>query len=282
MQELIKKVSKISYKILNSFYKPIKENILFFHIPKCGGTSIQRAIENCYYPIKNNSRGYIHLDNTASYNSGLILSKINRKELDDGNLVDDYYVLKVREYLMLFYLCQKYRFINGHFHFSRTAHNFFKQEYVFITVLRDPVKRWISEYLYNRYKKFDYRKNDIGIEEYLKSKYGKSQGHQFVKFLGGPSEKEDYTSHEAIQRAKENTEKIDIIGFIEQLDQFVNQFNKRFGKKLKIEHINKSTVSIDTKNEYFSKDILERIQDICKPDIEVYRYAAEKSSKLNY
>ena len=109
-----------------------------------------------------------------------------------------------------------------------------------------------------------------------------SQGHQFVKFLGGPSEKEDYTSHEAIQRAKENTEKIDIIGFIEQLDQFVNQFSKRFGKKLKIEHINKSAVSIDTKNEYFSKDILERIQDICKPDIEVYRYAVEKRSKLKY
>ena len=57
MQELIKNVSKARYKILNRFYKPIKENILFFHIPKCGGTSIQKAIENCYYPIKNNNPG---------------------------------------------------------------------------------------------------------------------------------------------------------------------------------------------------------------------------------
>ena len=47
-----------------------------------------------------------------------MLSEINRKELDDGNLVDDFYVLKVREYLMLFYLSQQYRFIHGHFHFQ--------------------------------------------------------------------------------------------------------------------------------------------------------------------
>ena len=272
-------VKKLKRKIEKIFCKPINKKIVFLHIPKCGGTSIVHSVRKCYYPLDTLGKEFVRLDEAASFNVGRILSEINKKEFHDGILVNDYYILKVREYLLLFYLSKKHLFINGHFPFSIIAHQYFHREYVFITMLRDPVKRWISEYIYNRYKTHEHRKINMEIEDYLKTKYGKAQGHQLVKFIGGASIEEDYTSKKAIERAKYNLDKIDIIGFIEHQEYFVKHFYKCFGKKLNIGHLNESSKPTDIKEKIFSKEILEQINNLCAPDIEVYNYAISKFLK---
>jgi len=273
---------KFKIKKKNKVYNPAPKKIVFLHIPKCGGTSIQKAIEKYYFNKNRKEKQTIHLDNIASFKAGFILSEIHKKEMSNGILVDDYYVLKLREYLLLFYLCQNSGFINGHFPFSNSAYEYFHKDYVFITFIRDPVKRWISEYLYNRFKKSKYRKIDLEIDDYLKTKYSLAQGYQFVKFLGGASEDEDYTSSNAIERAKKNIHKIGIVGFLEDQEGFTDNFFKYFGKKLTIEHLNKNPLYLSESEKLITKEIMQRMQRIeaiCRPDLEVYHYALENFSK---
>ncbi len=126
------------------------------------------------------------------------------------------------------------KYITGHFSFSEIGYRKFYGAYAFIIVLWDPVKRWSSLYFFNRYKKLDHFKIEDNITTFLLSKYGKSQGRAYVKFLGGADNDRDYVSQQAIDRVKKNLGKFDIVGYLENQESFLKQFEDRFGVKLNI------------------------------------------------
>jgi hypothetical protein len=45
------------------------------------------------------------------------------------------------------------RCVTGHFLWSEKCYNAFHGDYRFVTLLRNPVDRFVSNYLYGRYKK---------------------------------------------------------------------------------------------------------------------------------
>ena len=119
------------------------------------------------------------------------------------------------------------------------------------------------------------------IKTFLQSDFGKSQGYEYVKFIGGIDNNRDYTSKQAIDRAKENLSKFDIVGSLENQEIFFKQIKNRFGVTLNI-----SKKNLNPKNRSFiesviTEEIKENIEKICKPDLEIYKYALDRFLRAN-
>jgi len=256
----------------NLFSERLKEKIAFLHIPKCGGNSITSAIYDRYKT----------LDPKNQFRSAFIDANASLKtvEIFDGTdpFSDDFHnVLKFREYLLVYFMSQNASpFIHGHFSFSNLAYENYGHEYAFVTVLRDPVERWISSYFYNKYR----HKNDLNIQEelsiYLESPRARSNGYEYVKKLTGRIDRgRDYTNADAIAEAKKNLDKFAVVGRLEDLDEFKVKFHARFGVKLQIGLQNQGPKPESFKKAVISQGIEMKIRDICQPDLEIYQHACK-------
>ena len=211
---MIANFTSLLKRLINSRFRSIDDHIFFLHIPKCGGTSISNAISR-YYPFSK-----VNIGAESSSNAAKAIYQLNNALENDY-----YYVLKLREKLLLYFMSEDIKFIRGHCSFGDIGYQKFKNKYKYITVLRHPIKRWLSHYFFNRYKSSSNHcriKEDLA--EFVQTEHGKKLGHEYVKFLGELDEQGNYTSKESIERAKSNLHKFDIIGCLEFSDDFLKQF----------------------------------------------------------
>jgi hypothetical protein len=92
--------------------------------------------------------------------------------------------------------------------------------------------------------------------------------------LGGVSETEDYAGREAIDRARANLHRFAVVGLLEGLDLFRAQFRQRFGVRLELPRLNRRPRAAPSSREVVTAELRSRIAEVCRPDQEVYDYAA--------
>lgn len=271
-QDSSKVLNSVVFRAQNLFQKSLKDNIFYLHVPKCGGISTRTAIKSCYLTFNvANDKNLVDLVSTAAFNAAQINANQTNLSSDTTN---DFQVLKFRENLLLYYMCQdRTKYIAGHFTFSEVAYENFKHKFSFITMLRDPVKRWVSAYLYNRFKQLGHRKIDKDIMEYLDSDFSQTQGYEYVKFIGGVVDTGNYSSDDAINKAKDNLHKFKVVGCLEYQNDFVKQFQEQFGIKLQVPHVSPSNQRHIKPKHIIDQETEDRIREICRPDIEIYNYA---------
>ena len=188
---------------------------VFLHIPKCGGTSVTRAINRKFAP-----EAIHHLAATR------VSSKL---ELD---------LMSYRENLLLYHLAKEdCRLVTGHYNWSDRAYRLFGDEWKFVTVLRHPVKKWLSQYYFNRYKDIpaQHFQIDMDIDEYMNSQEGRALGHDQVSKLSDLAITEPDAMLEA---ALENLDRFDVVGLTEHLDRFQQDFGQCFGTAIDIARLN--------------------------------------------
>lgn len=246
--------------------KKLKDNLFFLHLPKCAGTSFNKAMSK----IVPGTTPKFSLYGTVE--SAKIRNNLSH-ELDD-NFES---VLNIREELLIYFMSSNAQYIGGHYSFSDIAYDNFKEKYKFITILRNPVDAFISHYFFSRYQlKREHLLFDGSIKEFIDSKYGKQVGSLFVQRIGGVRKNSDYTSEKAIENAFENLKKFDLVGFKERMSTFEEKINKLFNINLKIETKNKNPKSKEFINKKVTSDIREEIKVVCEADIKLYNMALKE------
>lgn len=235
------------------------EKIFFLHQPKCGGTSIGRAIWNCYPQAETS-----HLNNDACNKAADVL----------GRDLDDY-----RRDLLLYNLLQEnIKFVSGHFAYSEKAYQKCGDQWHFLTVLRHPIKRWFSHYFYSKYNSNAH----FGISEDIstfESHRAFMIGCLYVRNL---SEGFDWTDRNnvdmdrAVEMAIKALDNFSLVGCLEHLDLMKQQFEEKFGVKLFIDTSNKNPISKVKQQQEISDDVRKKVEEICAPDMVVYNYALKK------
>lgn len=227
--------------------------IFFLHIPKCGGSSMTESLTRLYAPSFR-----FHIEPSPSQNAARLLSIPWQRECE----------------CMLSYFMghPQIRCITGHFLWSEVCYENFHENWRYITVLREPVDRWLSNYFYGRYKTHsNFRKIEQDLEAFLDTERSKRFGSNLVRFLSGHAE----ATAEALEVAKNNVERFDVVGFLDNIDRFQADIERLLGCRVSFPHKNASLRN-ELREEYRANDdIMQRIRELCAPDLELYRYAKD-------
>ena len=150
----------MDYKIIKKYApeKNIKKNLFFFHVPKCAGLTISHSLSTTlkniriygwsqkYHKVIVNNKNYINDFKTKKENL------FNTLPITSTNYTAENF------YLLTSDIAEKYPFIHGHLPFKN--YNNFQSRFTF-TVLRDQVKRAISNYQFWIQKGFIKKESSI-------------------------------------------------------------------------------------------------------------------------
>ncbi|MBT2686890.1 sulfotransferase family 2 domain-containing protein [Bacillus sp. ISL-47] len=221
--------------------------LIHVHIPKTGGTTLNKIINN-------------------NYNDGLIKSVYDTDESVRN--------LKFKELSKKNISC-----IEGHFPFG--IHAYFNVPYVYITLLRNPIDRVISEYYFTHSFSWpswldknnpDHKKYfNLSLEDFIK--YPAMRNKQ-TRFISGNFNTELLDCD--LNKAIENIEKYFIVaGTTEMFDESVFLMKEMLGWK-NSKYIKSNVTKKRPKLNDLTSDIRQLIEEYNKFDLELYSFAKRR------
>ena len=149
----------------------------------------------------------------------------------------------------------------------------FGEQYRFVTILREPVSRYISHYFWDFQGPEEWARIEVPLEEFVESEQGARYGVAFGEFYSSLPADSDFGSADAVAAAKQNLHKFAAVGFLENMAGFQNKLKDALGVSVNIRHQNKGKVQERTKRQVVTPELRRRIEELCAPDIEIYDYA---------
>lgn len=240
----------------------LRQPCVFMHVPKCGGTSVSEAL---YATVPLHRK--IGILDSPSIRSALAIQHSGQDDLsfhDEGARADD--IAAFRETLLLMHMAHRATLIHGHFLFSERAWQHFGDRYRYVTILRDPVARTVSNY------RMDRRTGTFAgsFDDYLSSDHGRRQALHKLRYFSGMATVAPQDEPEAMERALRNMERFSLIGFLEDLDGFSRDFAALFGVRPWIPHYNSAG---QDKPFAMTTEQRDRLAALSAPDIELYAHA---------
>ncbi len=229
---------------------------VFTHVPKCAGSALSQSLLEGLYPsfVRN-----------SPLTTGIDIKLANRiaERLD-------VHEQKVREvHLATLLASQKKVFITGHCYANPLLVKEYCDNWNFITVLRDPVDRFISEYVYNKFKQEKWKNDEKEFVEYIRGMRARSSGITYARFFSGLSEKQildDPTI--AINSSVGNLKNYYKVGFLDEMHNWIEELNNEFEASIKIRETNKSPNREVFEEIKSSEKLMKNLYEICEIDIE--------------
>lgn len=234
--------------------------VVFHHVPKCGGTSIERALRLRY------AASYATFDLPPIYAA---VESIN-PELDYDPLETQ--AARFRETEMLSLLFQDTRCITGHVYFSPLAHSLFGSNYYFVTTLREPVEFFVSFYFQMATSTQKRWKIEESFEAFLETDLAKLFGRFYALYFSGMGSTLADLDAESTERAKEHLGKFTVVGFVDDMPRFERRLCQALGVRLWIGHANRSKAS-QSERAALSADTRRRVEEVSATNIEIYDFA---------
>lgn len=232
------------------------------HVPKCGGTSLSEAL---YATVPLHQK--IGILDARATRRALALHHLGVDDVssfhDEGERAEEAAVF--REQLFFMYLAQECRLIHGHFLLSDRIWTHAKDRYGFVSILRDPLARTVSNYRMAH-------RNGIfqgDFDAFLDSAMGRRMALHALRFFSGQTTIPPKDVPAAMDRARARMAGFVLIGMLEDLSSFSKRFAEHFGARLSIAHYNRASgPDLDITGEQRRK-----LEALCAPDIELTELA---------
>jgi len=246
-------------------------NAIFFHVPKCGGTSVVQGLSRLFGTLNAGGKRRLFKTDARAIRQACRDLSVSRPAFVDALLR---YQLASRDNY----------FIAGHIPFSRAAVAGFEQEWHFLTMLRDPKERLLSAYYFDRYKDksgpyVDFISDDL--ETWLGTQQGRNAGNTILRyFVGDRAIAESVRDgklnaremQESIDTAISNLSNFSIIGDLSDTEKFLSDIENVFGCSTSFEETNVTPKSKRKKFHEHAPSVQARVAELCKPDQAIYDY----------
>ena len=226
------------------------KTIIFLHIPKTGGRSLQNILLRQYSDDEIVVDAHSKLDEIANWSD-------ERK--------------------------RSLRYVQGHFVYG--VHNMLPQECSYITMLREPVDRVISHYYFikrsvshplNRVV----QEQDIGLKEYVTSGICAEASNDQARLIAGVSRDSAVDVNDMLKMAKENVDKSFIIaGLVEQFDETLMLLKRKLGLRNIFYGVRNQTIGRPLYQE-IPEEVRGLIREVNYADMELYAYARAKMADM--
>jgi len=212
---------------------------------------------------------HLHMPKTG----GTTLKKIIKKNYPRSNVFDVYLDHQQLETRLQEIAEKDVKCLQGHMPFG--VHHVFKQPSTYITLLRDPVDRIISEYYFIRsipWHNSHLKVSKMSLEEYQESPMNQNlQTHYILggKF-GSPLSEEDF------EQAKKNLETyFSVVGITDMFDESLFLLMKQFQWANTLYTKANVTKKRPAKHE-ISQETIEKIKENNRTDIKLYEFAKQR------
>lgn len=245
----------------------LPNKFVFHHVPKCGGTSVGRALR----------KRYLLSQATVTPESSFRAFELMTGRKDREQMLID--VLDLREQMLLYHMFEGVRGISLHVRFSQAAYNAFADQYNFVTILREPIDRFLSHYNWSYNKPYAHARIEEDFDAFLQTERAERLGATYVEYYCGLPKDVNFRSDIAIAAALDNLEKFSVIGDLSDLNRFTLDIREALKVKIKITHENRATEQRKViRASQLSSSTLEKVAALCAPDIAVYEGVGQRSA----
>ena len=149
----------------------------------------------------------------------------------------------------------------------------FAGEWLFMTVLRDPVERWFSCYFYTRFKQSEHFRVSEELDTFVHSEMARAYGSTYVRHLACVRYDQDASTSHHIAHACNVLERFTLLGDVGELPAFFDRFGEIVGVRLRMDTANSSPASLQKQRAILDDALPRKVEELCAPDMAVYHHA---------
>lgn len=221
---------------------------------------------------------YLHIPKAAGSTLGRILDQRCQK----GRVLIIQNTKRATEELMAVPEAERaqLQLVRGHYPYG--IHECLRQPFEYITILRNPVERIISQYYYLLRNPQHYlyplvTSKKMGLKEYLTAGLTKELDNGQVRFISGHYQRDPYgkCSRDLLETAKENLERhFAVVGLAERFDETVLLLTQQFGWA-DMFYVRENVTPDRPQQKDLPADTMEAINAVNSLDMELYAFVAQ-------
>ena len=233
------------------------EAVTFIHAPKCGGTSVGSALR-----VR-----YLYSQATISLKESAALAALLWPEATG---VERFYrEFEIRDMMMARLVMKGVRCISAHARYNAELRAAEERPRRYVTVLREPVSRFFSHYLYVRRRHPESVEGD-SLEAFLESEQARRFGSEYLFYFAGRYQVGEADVGALVRTACAHLDSFDVVGDTARMDGFRRDVERVLGVRLLKLQRNKRPAG---SRPGFSEVQLQRVREICAPDLAIYEHA---------
>lgn len=263
---------------------------VFVHVPKSGGISIDLAMREHFAKA-----GQPRFSREGAIQMSLATFEHAISGLDSIAQFSDHHAKQLNG-LLAYHLAQNWQYISGHVCTNQYILKNYSQQHNFITVLREPVSRFVSNYIYNKLTNSlpIMAPNNVScdnlieeVDRILEHQRGWQMANVTSMCITGRFAKNESDAELIQSEFSKNLESYKVVGFLDNLDDFTQQIKTLTNKQINIGSHNTTNSFLDeqkqhvksTLQNYFNEPAVNtKLKHLCRFDIQNYQRAKEKYS----